>query len=142
MLSVMMHRSENNAASERSFLGRWDARGVVGLASTAAGLWSRSFVCSLQAAAGWVVQAGESGSDELSSHLEVLPSDRQRIFVLGYRCLIDRFICSSSRNLAEEESCYPESSDSWSELQPECLWVGKEEGLKMQTRRSFSPSSS
>lgn len=104
MLSVMMHRSENNAASERSFLGRWDARGVVGLASTAAGLWSRSFVCSLQAAAGWVVQAGESGSDELSSHLEVLPSDHQRIFVLGYRCLTDRFICSSSRNLAERRA--------------------------------------
>lgn len=31
MLSVMMHRSEKNTASERSFLGRWDTGGVVSL---------------------------------------------------------------------------------------------------------------
>lgn len=55
MLSVMMYRSEKKAASDWSSLGRWNAGGVVGLASSPPVLW-RSFGSGLKAATCWVVQ--------------------------------------------------------------------------------------
>lgn len=66
-----------------------------------------------------------------------LPEDL--FFFLGCECLFDRLVCSSRRR-HEEESCHPESSDSCTGLHAECLWVGKEGGMQVEMKSSFSPS--